>query len=37
LTGPYRTVELDAGHFLAQDAPATVVEEICAHIQENPL
>jgi pimeloyl-ACP methyl ester carboxylesterase len=37
MTGPYRTVELDAGHFLAQEAPQAVADEICAHLRQNPL
>jgi hypothetical protein len=37
MTGPYRTVELDAGHFLAQEAPQAVTDEICAHLRQNPL
>jgi pimeloyl-ACP methyl ester carboxylesterase len=37
MTGPYRTVELDAGHFLVQEAPQAVTDEICAHLRQNPL
>jgi pimeloyl-ACP methyl ester carboxylesterase len=37
MTGPYRTVELDAGHFLVQEAPQAVADEICAHIRQHPL
>jgi pimeloyl-ACP methyl ester carboxylesterase len=37
MTGPYRVVELDAGHFLVQEAPHAVADEICAHLRQNPL
>ena len=37
MTGPYRAVELDAGHFLVQEAPHAVADEIGAHLRQNPL
>jgi pimeloyl-ACP methyl ester carboxylesterase len=37
MTGPYRFVELDAGHWLAQEAPERVAEEVIAHLRANPL
>jgi pimeloyl-ACP methyl ester carboxylesterase len=37
MTGPYRVVELDAGHFLVQETPRAVTDEICAHLRQNPL
>jgi pimeloyl-ACP methyl ester carboxylesterase len=37
MTGPYRAVELDAGHFLVQEAPHAVADEIRAHLRQNPL
>ena len=33
MTGPYKLVEMDAGHWLVQDDPATVTREILAHIR----
>lgn len=35
MRGPYRAVELDAGHWLAQQQPARVTEEILAHLRAN--
>ncbi|KAA0239256.1 alpha/beta hydrolase [bacterium] len=35
MTGPYRLVELDAGHWLMQEAPGRVTAEILAHLQAN--
>ena len=32
--GPYRFVELDAGHWLAQEEPARVAQEILAHLRK---
>lgn len=37
MTGPYRAVELDACHFLVQETPHAVADEICAHLRQNPL
>jgi pimeloyl-ACP methyl ester carboxylesterase len=37
MTGPYRAVELDAGHFLVQETPRAVADEVCAHLRQNPL
>jgi pimeloyl-ACP methyl ester carboxylesterase len=37
MKGPYRFVELDAGHWLIQEAPGRVTEEILAHLRANPL
>lgn len=37
MTGPYRVVELDAGHWLIQERPEQVTEEILAHLRENAL
>ena len=37
MTGPYRVVELDAGHWLAQELPERVAGEVLAHVQANPL
>ena len=37
MTGPYRFVELDAGHFLVQEKTEQVQGEILAHLKENPL
>ncbi len=31
-TGPYRFVELDAGHWLAQEAPESLAREILSHL-----
>jgi pimeloyl-ACP methyl ester carboxylesterase len=36
MTGPYRFVELDAGHWLIQEAPERVTSEILAHLRANP-
>lgn len=35
MTGPYRLVELDAGHWLAQEAPERVATETLAHLRSN--
>jgi hypothetical protein len=37
MKGPYRLVELDAGHWLAQEAPERVAEEVLAHLRANPM
>ena len=37
MTGPYRFVELDAGHWLIQEAPERVTAEILAHLRANRL
>lgn len=35
MTGPYRLVELDAGHWLVQEAPGRIASEILAHLRGN--
>ncbi len=35
LKGPYRFVEMDAGHWLIQEKPAEVTREILAHLKAN--
>ena len=35
MKGPYRLVELDAGHWLAQEQPERVHDEILNHLQSN--
>ena len=37
MTGPYRRVDLDAGHWLVQEQPEQVTDEILRHLKENPL
>lgn len=37
MTGPYRFVEMDAGHWLMQEAKDQVIAEILNHLQANPL
>ena len=37
MTGPYRFVELDAGHWLVQEEPERVTSEILAHLRANPI
>jgi pimeloyl-ACP methyl ester carboxylesterase len=37
MRGPYRFVELDAGHWLTHEAADTCVREIVAHIQAHPI
>jgi pimeloyl-ACP methyl ester carboxylesterase len=37
MAGPYKFVELDAGHWLIQEAPERVTEEIITHLRANPL
>jgi pimeloyl-ACP methyl ester carboxylesterase len=37
MTGPYEVVELDAGHWLAQERPAEVRDAIVAHLRNNSI
>lgn len=37
MSGPYRLVELDAGHFLVQERPGEVRAEVLAHLRANAL
>jgi pimeloyl-ACP methyl ester carboxylesterase len=37
MTGPYRFVELDAGHWLIQEQPERVATEILAHLRANSM
>jgi pimeloyl-ACP methyl ester carboxylesterase len=37
MKGPYRLAELDAGHWLIQEEPARVCDEVVAHLAEHPL
>lgn len=37
MTGPYRFVELDAGHWLIQEATDRVIAEILQHLRANPI
>lgn len=37
MTGPYRFVELDAGHWLIQEATDRVVGEVLGHLRANPI
>lgn len=37
MRGPYRFVELDAGHWLVQEASGRIIEEVLRHLHENPL
>jgi pimeloyl-ACP methyl ester carboxylesterase len=37
MKGPYKFVELDAGHWLIQEQPERVSNEIIAHIKANPI
>ena len=37
MSGPYRFVELDAGHWLIQEAPGRVIAEILQHLRANPI
>ena len=36
MRGPYRFVELDAGHWLIQEARERVIDEILGMLQANP-
>ena len=33
LTGPFESIELEAGHWLIQEKPAEVVEAVLAHVR----
>lgn len=35
MTGPYRFLELDAGHWLIQEAPEAVITNVVAHVKGN--
>lgn len=37
MTGPYRFVELDAGHWLIQEATERVIDEVLGHLRANPI
>ncbi len=37
IDGPYRLVELDAGHWLVQEEPERVFAEVLGHLRENPI
>jgi pimeloyl-ACP methyl ester carboxylesterase len=37
MKGPYRVVELDAGHWLAQERPAQALAAIVEHLRANPV
>jgi pimeloyl-ACP methyl ester carboxylesterase len=37
MKGVYRVVELPAGHWLAQEHPERVAEEVLAHLKANPI
>jgi pimeloyl-ACP methyl ester carboxylesterase len=37
MSGPYRRVDLDAGHWVIQEQPDQVRDEILAHLKENAL
>lgn len=37
MKGPYRFVELDAGHWLIQEQTARVVDEVLAQVRANPI
>ena len=37
MTGPYRFVELDAGHWLIQEETERVIDEVLRHLRANPL
>ncbi len=37
MKGPYRFVELDAGHWLIQEQFETVRDELLAHLKANPI
>jgi pimeloyl-ACP methyl ester carboxylesterase len=37
MKGDYRVVELDAGHWIAQEHPARVAEEVLGHLGRNPI
>ncbi len=35
VTGPYRQLEVDAGHWLIQEQPQATVEAVMTHLQEH--
>ena len=37
MKGAYRVVELDAGHWLAQEQPGRVADEVLTHLRAHPL
>ena len=37
MKGEYRVVEADAGHWIAQEAPALVEKEVLAHLRAHPI
>ena len=37
MSGPYRLAEMDAGHWLVQEAPERVHDEMLQHLRANPL
>jgi pimeloyl-ACP methyl ester carboxylesterase len=37
IKGPYRFVEVECGHWMAQDKPAEIATEILAHLRANPI
>jgi hypothetical protein len=37
MTGEYRLVELDAGHWLIQEDTERVISEVLTHIRAHPL
>jgi pimeloyl-ACP methyl ester carboxylesterase len=37
MRGPYRVVELDGGHWIAQEHPERVANEVTAHLGGNPI
>lgn len=37
MTGPYRLEELDAGHWLIQEAPERIIAETLRHLRANPV
>jgi hypothetical protein len=37
MAGAYRVVELDAGHWLAQELPERIADEVLSHLRANPI
>ena len=37
MKGPYKFVELDAGHWLIQEEPARVIEEVVGQLRANAM
>ena len=37
MKGPYKFVELDAGHWLIQEKPSEVIAEVTGHLKTNAL